>query len=157
MIGYVGQNRDNSRVYLDSEIGQEDGSSSVSAEFKPKMKVEEQGGINWTWFKVQNGNLVAVFRLHYGEGELVAFRKLQRKLMIKVDKIDVPLATWREKCDLITSHTTKEGGYELPEVKEAFGWLNKMFRGTADNHELESCPEGTMRHLEYHGVAICRI
>ena len=29
----------------------------------PKMKVEESRGINWTWFKVQNGKLVAVFRL----------------------------------------------------------------------------------------------
>jgi len=121
-----------------------------------KMKVEEQGGINWTWFKVQNGNLVAVFRLHYGEDTLQAFRKLE-KSMTKVEKINVPMATWREKCDLIASHTRKTDGYELPEVMESFGWLNEMFRSTSDNHESESCPEGTMRHLEYHGVAIVRI
>ncbi len=123
-----------------------------------KMKVEERGGINWTWFKVQNGKLVAVFRLHYGEEPLVAFNKLQKKLGIaRVEKINVPMATWREPCDLITSHTKRNGGYELPEVIKAFGWLNEFFRKTADDHELEYCPEGTMRHLEYHGVAIVRM
>lgn len=124
---------------------------------KRKMKVQESGGINWTWFKVQNGNLVAVFRLHYGEAELKAFRELQKD-MIEVENIDVPFATWREKCDLVTSHTDgKTDGYKLPEVAEAFGWLNDMFRKTAAGWELEECPEGTMRHLEYHGIAICRI
>ena len=123
---------------------------------KRKMKVEEQGGINWTWFKVKNGNLVAVFRLHYGEEPLIAFRKLQKN-MVKVDKINVPFATWREKCDLVTSHTNKTDGYTLPEVAEAFGWLNDMFRHTCGDIERERCPEGTMRHLEYHGIAICRI
>ncbi len=123
-----------------------------------KMKVEEQGGINWTWFKVQNGKLVAVFRLHYGEEPLIAFRKLQKDIgMITVDKINVPMATWREKCDLVTSHTNKTDGYLLPEVAEAFGWLNDLFRRTGGDFEREACPEGTMRHLEYHGVAICRI
>lgn len=123
---------------------------------KKKMKVEEQGGINWTWFKVKNGNLVAVFRLHYGEEPLIAFRKLQKK-MVKTDKINVPFATWREKCDLVTNHTNKTDGYLLPEVAEAFGWLNDMFRRTCSDFEREQCSEGTMRHLEYHGVAICRI
>lgn len=121
-----------------------------------RMKVEEEGLINWTWFKVQNGNLVAVFRLHYGEEQLAAFGKLRRR-MKTVEKIDVPFATWREECDLIASHTGKADGYDLPEVAGAFGWLNDLFRRTADSHERESCPEGTMRHLEYHGVAVCRI
>ncbi len=121
-----------------------------------KMKVEVSGGINWTWFKVQNGNLVAVFRLHHGEEPLAAFRKLQKK-MVKVDKIDVPMATWREPCDLIADHTGKSNGYALPEVAEAFGWLNDLFRKPAGDFELRECPQGTMRHLEYHGVAICRI
>lgn len=121
-----------------------------------KMKVEEQGGINWTWFKVQNRGLVAVFRLHYGEEPLEAFRKLEKKIT-KVDWIKVPMATWREDCDVVANHTTKTSGYGLPEVAEAFGWLNTMLRSVADDHELESCPEGTMDHLEYHGVAIVRI
>ncbi len=121
-----------------------------------KMKVEEQGGINWTWFKVRNGNLVAVFRLHYGEDPLTAFRKLE-KGMIEVEKINVPMATWREKCNLIANHTGKSDGYKLPEVTEAFGWLNDLFRKTACNFERECCQEGKMQHLEYHGVAIVRI
>lgn len=121
-----------------------------------KMRVEVSGGINWTWFKVQNGNLVAVFRLHHGEDTLSAFRKLEKD-MIEVEKIKVPFATWREKCDLIANHTGKTDGYSLPEVKEAFGWLNSMFRDTSDIHERHACPKDTMRHLEYHGVAICRI
>lgn len=121
-----------------------------------KMKVEESGGINWTWFKVRNGNLVAVFRLHYGEDPLAAFRKLQRG-MVKVDRINVPMATWREKCDLVANHTDKTAGYNLPEVAKAFGWLNELFRKVADDHELGECPECTMRHLEYHGVAIVKI
>ncbi len=120
------------------------------------MEVVEEGGINWTWFKVQNDNLVAVFRLHYGEEQLAAFRKLQRR-MKAVDKINVPMATWREKCDLIANHTGKADGYALPEVAKAFGWLNDLFWLTADDFERESCPEGTMRHLEYHGVAIVRV
>jgi len=130
-----------------------------------KMKVEESGGINWTWFKVQNGNLVAIFRLHYGEEPLEAFRKLEKKLMTKVAKIDVPSATWREedmapykdRVELITDHVKHTDGYNLPEVAEAFGWLNQMFRDTGGSFEREACPEGSMRHLEYHGVAICRI
>jgi len=125
---------------------------------KRKMRVEEDGGINWTWFKVQNGKLVAVFRLHYGEEPLKAFRKLQKEIgMIDVDRINVPMATWREKCNLIANHTDKIDGYSLPEVAEAFGWLNDLFRRVADSFEREGCPEGTMRHLEYHGVAVCRI
>ncbi len=123
-----------------------------------KMRVYEEGGINWTWFKVQNGNLVAIFRLHYGETELVAFRKLQRKMgMVNVDKINVPMATWREKCDLVTSHTKNVSGYSLPEVAKAFSWLNDMFRETGSDSEAASCKQGTMRHLQYHGVAICRL
>lgn len=120
------------------------------------MDVVEEGGINWTWFKVQNGNLVAVFRLHYDEEPLAAFRKLQRR-MKAVKKINVPMATWREECDLIANHTAKTDGYALSEVEGAFGWLNDLFRRTADTHERNSCPEGTMQHLEYHGVAICRV
>lgn len=120
-----------------------------------KMKVEAQGGINWTWFKVQNGKLVAVFRLHHGEEQLSAFRKLEKK-MVK-GKINVPFATWREPCNLIANHTDKESGYALPEVEEAFGWLNAMFRDTAGDSELKTCSGEKMRHLEYHGVAICRI
>lgn len=126
------------------------------------MLYEEQGGINWTWFKVRKGNLVAVFRLHYGEEPLQAFRKLQRKMTEA--HIDVPFATWREPCDLIADHTGKTEGYNLPEVAEAFGWLNTVYRNAAikaakwlGGHELGSCPEGTMRHLEYHGVAIVRV
>jgi len=121
-----------------------------------KMKLQVQGGINWTWFKVQNGNLVAVFRLHYGEDPLQAFRKLEKD-MTEVEKINVPMATWREPCDIVANHTQKTDGYDSPEVIKAFGWLNDMFRSTGENHELEMCPAGTMRHLEYHGVAIVRI
>lgn len=123
---------------------------------KRKMRVEKQGGINWSWFKVQNGKLVAVFRLRYGGEQIVAFRELEKD-MIEVKNIDVPFATWREKCDLIASHASKNDGYFMPEVAEAFGWLNDMLRRTADSHELARCPEGTMRHLEYHGVAVCRV
>ncbi len=121
-----------------------------------KMTFEESGGINWTWFKVKNGKLVAIFRLHYGEETLEEFRKLE-KGMTRVVLIRVPFATWREECNLVANHTGKADGYSLPEVKEAFGWLNKMFSDTADEHERGSCPEDTMRHLEYHGVAICRV
>jgi len=121
-----------------------------------KMKVEAQGGINWTWFKVQNHGLVAVFRLHYGEESLEAFRKLEKK-MTRVGKIDVPMATWREECDLVADHGSHDKGYDLPEVAEAFGWLNTMLRSVASDFELRQCPEGTMDHLEYHGVAIVRI
>jgi len=122
-----------------------------------KMKVEVSGGINWTWFKVQNGKLVAVFRLHHGEDAIMAFRKLRRN-MGEVSNIPVPMATWREPCDRIASHCGEDiEGYNLPEVGEAFAWLNDMFRGVADAHELNFCPEGTMRHLEYHGVAIVRV
>ena len=122
---------------------------------KAKMKIQEEGGINWTWFKVQNGNLVAVFRLHYGEEPLAAFRKLE-KGMTRVDKINVPLATWREKCKKIADHTSMSKGYSLPEVIEAFGWLNEFFKKHASDWELKTCTDGLMRHLEYHGVAIVR-
>ncbi len=121
-----------------------------------KMKVEEQGGINWTWFKVRNGHLVAVFRLHYGEEPLMAFRKLQKDMVV-VDKIAVPMATWREKCDLVANHTLMIIGYHKDEVIKAFSWLDKMFEGVANEHEQETCYGHLMRHLEYHGVAICRI
>ena len=120
------------------------------------MKYERSGGINWSWFKVRNGKLVAVFRLHHGEDHLLAFNKLQRR-MKEVENIGVPFATWREPCDLIANHTNKTDGYTLPEVVMAFGWLNDLFRKVADDFELESYPEGTLRHLEYHGVAICRM
>ncbi len=111
MVFYAGQNR-KTEFYQLSEIGREDGQSEVtvrSPRFDTfRMKYAEDGGINWTWFKVQNGNLVAVFRLHYGEEPLLAFRKLQKK-MAKVDDIKkVPWATWREPCDLVTSHTAKK-------------------------------------------------
>ncbi len=123
---------------------------------KTKMKIEESGGINWTWFKVKNGNLVAVFRLHYGEEPLDSFRKLE-KGMTRVDKINVPMATWREKCDLIASHAGKDEGYSLPEVAEKFGWLNEFFKKHASEFELGVCTDGPMRHIQYHGVAIVRI
>lgn len=121
-----------------------------------KMKVEEQGGINWTWFKVQKGNLVAVFRLHYDEDQLSAFHRLEKK-MAKVKDIPVPFATWREPCNVVANHTDKSSGYRLPEVEEAFGWLAGMFKDTAGSSELEFCAESLVRHLEYHGVAICRV
>jgi len=123
---------------------------------KRKIRVQEGGGINWTWFKVQNGNLVAVFRLHYGEEPLEAFRELE-KGMIEVEEIKVPFATWREKCDLVANHTNKTAGYTSPEVAGAFSWLNDLFRKVASDFERKECQEGTMRHLEYHGVAICKI
>ncbi len=123
---------------------------------KKTMKVEVQGGINWTWFKVQNGKLVAVFRLHHDTEPLIAFQEL-RKGMTPVNKINVPWATWREKCDLVANHYNKKDGYDLPEVIKAFGWLNDLFRGVASDFEKGACPEGTMRHLEYHGITICRI
>jgi len=119
------------------------------------VEYEEQGGINWTWFKVQNGNLVAIFRLHYGEDQLQAFRKLARK-MTRVDNIGVPFAPWREKCEVVADYTGKESGYSDPEVVKAYGWLNDMFRETADEFELKTCAEGSLRHLEYHGVYIVR-
>lgn len=121
-----------------------------------KMQVVEQGGINWTWFKVRNGNLVAVFRLHYGEKQLEAFRTVE-KGMTTVRDIGVPWATWREKCDIVADHTSREEGYSTPEVVEAFGWLNELFRKVAPSIELQRCPEGSMRHLEYHGITICRL
>lgn len=128
---------------------------------KCKMRVQKAGGINWTWFKVQNGKLVAVFRLHYGEEPLSAFRKLQMKMgMVNVENINVPMATWREPCDLVANHTDKTNGYSLPDVIEAFGWLNDMFSDVADDFERDICSKGgvdVMSHLEYHGVAICRI
>ena len=120
------------------------------------MQVVENPGINWTWFKVQNGNLVAVFRLHYGEEQLEAFRRKEKR-MSKVKAIGVPWATWREKCDIVADHTSRMEGYSTPEVVEAFGWLNELFRKVAIPFELESCSKGSMRHLEYHGVTICRI
>ena len=128
----------------------------IQTRIPEKMKIEVQGGINWSWFKVQNRDLVAVFRLHYGEDAIDVLRKRQKQMTI-VKKIDVPMATWREKCDLIADHTSRQKGYELPEVAERFGWLNTLLRSVADNFELGQCPEGTMRHLEYHGVAIVRI
>lgn len=122
-----------------------------------KMKVEAQGGINWTWFKVQNGNLVAVFKLHHGEDPIEAFSRLMKKDMVKVTNIRVPFATWREPCNVIADHTGKKPGYRLPEVSEAFSWLGEMFKGTARDFEHQACKGDLMRHLEYHGVAVCRI
>ncbi len=119
------------------------------------MQVVEQGGINWTWFKVQNGNLVAVFRLHHGEEQLQAFRK-KEKGMARVKDIKVPWAPWREECDIVANHTYRTEGYATPGVVEAFGWLNEIFKKVAIPFELDYCSEGSMRHLEYHGVTICR-
>ncbi len=121
-----------------------------------KMQVVEQGGINWTWFKVRNGDLVAVFRLHYGEDQLVVFRTVE-KGMTAVKDIKVPWAPWREECDVVADHTSRQKGYSTPEVIKAFGWLNELFRTVAPSHELDACSEGSMRHLEYHGVTICRL
>jgi len=119
------------------------------------MEYEAQGGINWTWFKVQNGNLVAVFRLHHGEEQIRAFRKLTKK-MVEVESINVPFAPWREKCNVVADHVNKQGGYSDPEVVKAFSWLNDMFRETAGGFELKTCAEGSLSHLEYHGVYIVR-
>lgn len=115
-----------------------------------------QGGINWTWFKVRNGNLVAIFRLHHGEEPLVEFNRLAKR-MKEVDKIPVPDAPWREECDIVADHTTHSEGYQLPEVSKKFGWLNHLLRNTADTSERVICSEGIMRHLQYHGVYIVRI
>jgi len=121
-----------------------------------KMQIVEQGGINWTWFKVRNGDLVAVFRLHYGEEQLEAFRTVE-KGMATVRDIKVPWAPWREDCDIVADHTSKTEGYSTPEVIRAFGWLNELFRTVAPSFELEVCSEDSMRHLEYHGITICRL
>ena len=121
-----------------------------------KMQVVEQGGINWTWFKVRNGNLVAVFRLHYGEEQLEAFRTVE-KGMTTVKNIKVPWAPWREECDIVANHTSRAEGYSTPEVIRAFGWLSELFRQVAIPFELERCSEDSMRHLEYHGITICRL
>ncbi len=121
-----------------------------------KMRVVEQGGINWTWFKVRNGNLVAVFRLHYGEEQLDVFRGIE-KAMITVKDIKVPWAPWREECDIIADHTSKTEGYSTPEVIKAFGWLATLFKTVATLFERERCSGEIMRHLEYHGVTICRL
>jgi len=119
------------------------------------LEYAEQGGINWTWFKVQNGNLVAIFRLHYGEAQLQAFRQLAQKIT-RVDDIGVPDAPWRDICDIVADHTSHQKGYRDPEAIEAFGWLNDMFRETADDFELKSCGKNSLSHLEYHGVYIVR-
>ena len=122
-----------------------------------KMKVAVSPGINWTWFKVRNGNLVAVFRLHHGEDPLLAFQK-EKKKMTEVKEIKgVPWAPWREDCDIVADHTSRQEGYSTPEVISAFGWLSKLYRQVALPFELEQCSENSMRHLEYHGVYICRI
>lgn len=120
------------------------------------VKVVERPGINWTWFKVRNGSLVAIFRLHYGEAQLEAFRKLEKQ-MKKVSEVGVPWAPWREPCEVVADHTGKTGGYTLPEVVEAFSWLERMFRDTAGSFERSTCSGEDMRHLEYHGIIICRI
>lgn len=117
------------------------------------MFIQEEGGINWTWFKVQNENLVAVFRLHYGGDAVSSFRKLVGELsMTSIDDIGV---SWRDKEVVVANHTLHREGYILPEVVEKFGWLDDMFKSVADSFELESCQE-RMRHLEYHGVSILR-
>ncbi len=121
-----------------------------------KLKVAESAGINWTWFKVQNGNLVAIFRLHYGEQLISDFRRAEKK-MTKVEDIKVPWATWREECDLIADHTTRLEGYARPEVEETFSWLAALFKGAAGQFELDQCEKSVMHHLWYHGVAICRV
>ena len=121
-----------------------------------KMQVAEVGGINWTWFKVRNGNLVAIFRLHYGEEPLIALRKEVKKMTVVKD-INVPWAPWREDCDIVADHTSRQEGYSTPEVVEAFGWLNELFKGAASPIELSVCPSGSMRHLEYHGITVCRL
>ncbi len=121
-----------------------------------KMQVAVSPGINWTWFKVRNDNLVAVFRLHHGEEQLETFRTVE-KGMTTVKDIKVPWAPWREDCDIVADHTSRQEGYSTPEVIKAFGWLSELFRQVAIPFELEQCSENSMRHLEYHGVYICRI
>ena len=121
-----------------------------------KLKVVEDPGINWTWFKVQNGNLVAIFRLNYDAKLLADFRKAEKK-MTRVKDIKVPWATWREKCDLIADHTTRLEGYAKPEVVEAFSWLAALLKGAAGQWELDQCEKNVINHLWFHGVAICRV
>ena len=122
-----------------------------------KMQVVESPGINWTWFKVRNGNLAAVFRLHYGEAPLIAFRKIEKGMTVVKEIKEVPWAPWREDCDIVADHTSRHEGYSTPEAIKAFGWLSELFRQVAIPFELEQCSENSMRHLEYHGVYICRI
>jgi len=120
-----------------------------------RMQVATSPGINWTWFKVRNGNLVAVFRLHHGEEPLEAFRTVE-KGMVAVKDIKVPWAPWREECDIVADHTSRQEGYHTLESVGAFGWLDELFRTAAGPFEKEQCG-GSMRHLEYHGVTICRL
>ncbi len=109
--------------------------------------------MNWTWFKVQKGDLVANFRLHHGSEALAAFYNLKDK-MTWVQDIE---ASWRDESIVIANHWKVRKGYDLPEVVEKFGWLGDMFRSVADPSELSSCASLNMRHLEYHGVSILRV
>lgn len=111
------------------------------------MNVQVDYDINWTWFKVQNDDLVANFRLHHGSKALAAFCVLKKK-MTKVYNIE---ASWRDETLVIANHWKFQKGYDLPEVVEKFGWLSDMFK-SVDN------PSGvSWGHLEYHGVSILRV
>lgn len=118
------------------------------------LEVAQDGGINWCWFQVRHGNLVAEFRLHHGEEPLASFEKLM-KHMKEVD--DFFPVSWRDKKATIANHWSHTKGYRLPEVLEAFRWLGDLFRAHADSLERESCGDDPGRYLEYHGVAVLRL
>ena len=118
------------------------------------MKVQVDPGMNWTWFKVQDGDLVANFRLHHGSEALAAFYNLKKGKMTEVRDIE---SSWRDESTVVANHWKIRVGYDLPEVVEKFGWLGDMFRSVADPTELSSCASLNMRHLEYHGVSILKV
>ena len=120
-----------------------------------RIKYVESGGINWTWFKVQSGSLAVEFRLHYGEAQLVAFRKLVRKMKMK-RVANIPIS-WSDKAGVIANHWQKTKGYKRPKVVEKFEWLALMFQETADAFEMRSCKESLMDYLQYHGVSVHRV
>lgn len=122
----------------------------------PKVRIEATPGINWVWYRAKVGNLVAVFRLHKWEDQEEALRKLFPKM--KVDNaIKVP--DWRAHTNEVACYFgPNTGGYDNPEVRTAFGWLNDLFKETAISFEHDSCEDHPeWRYLEYHGVCIYRM
>ncbi len=120
-----------------------------------KMQVQEDGGINWSWFRVKNGNLVALFRLYKGGDLIVKFREMMRDM----EETEIEMC-YNEVGDFDGDIADPYGlveGYYKPDVIEAFGWLGQFFKDNAGVWE-KGTSDGTIQwYLEYHAVMVFEV
>lgn len=120
-----------------------------------KMQVQEDCSINWSWFKVRNGDLVALFRLHVDSFQLSEFYELMKDMVLT--DIEMEYDMDGRFAGEIANHYNLIDGYSRRDVIEAFGWLAKMFRDTTSPSLSDTDMDCVPHWLEYHGVTIYEV